>query len=532
MNAIAQSIQGFGSVRVVVLGVVGVLLLGIFGLLSMRLASPIMSPLYSNLAQDDANVIVTELGSMGVDFEIAKGGSELLVKSSDVLRVRMMLAQKGLPSQGSIVGYEVFDKTDSFGTSTFVHNVNLIRALEGELGCTIASLASIKSARVHLVIPKQSLFQKQKVEPSASVVITLNNRNKMPREETGSIKHLVSSAVPGPKLSRITVVDSSGKLLSRGSSDEDDMGGISTQDANEYQVAVERKYKKTIEQLLEKVVGIDKVRAEVSTEINFDRLTTNEETYDPDSQVARSVSTTEEIEESSEGGAGGAVSVANNLPEGGADTSSGGGASNSAERVDSVTNFEISKRITSLVKETGTIEKVSVAVLVDGRYEEDEENETRTYIPRTDEEIAQLRALVEKAIGYNQERGDSIEILNMQFTSDMQSFIAEEGAFDWLKRDLSSIIKTVMVGIVAILAILLVIRPLVNRAFEISQSDLDHEAMAAQAAEVEFTGGEEIDLDVIQTKVESSPLSKVNDIVENNPDETLTVIRNWLAQKG
>lgn len=528
--AVAQSLQGLGSMRVVTLSVVGVLLFAAFGFLALRLTSPVMSPLYTNLSVEDAGAIAAELGAMGVDFQVAANGSQILVQSSEILNVRMALAQKGLPNKGSIVGYEIFDKDTPLGTSNFVMNVNLIRALEGELGRTIGSLGSIKSARVHLVVPKPGVFEKGRLDSSASVVLTLNNITNFPKNEADAVKHLVASAVPGLKSSRVTIVDNAGNILARGTAQEEEEGGasgITASNAEEFRGGYEQKLKKTIESLLEQTVGIGRVKAQVTAEIGFDRIVTNKEEYDPDGQVARSIETSEEIASASEGG-GGDVSVANNLPGGAA--GGAGGAQNDTQKTDSVTNFEISKTITNHISEVGSVKRVSVAVLVDGKYEVNAETQEKKYVPRTDEEIDRLRALVQSAIGFDAKRGDVIEISNMQFSDETGLFITEEGAFDWLKRDLDSILKTVVVGIVAILAIMLVIRPLVNRAFEITHSDIEAESTAASGAT--SAPVEEIDLDIIQSKVDSSPARKVNDLVQSNPEETLAVIRGWLSQKA
>lgn len=532
MNALVQTMQSMGSIRIALLSFVGVVLLSVFAFLSVRIASPVMSPLYSGLSAEDAGVIITELGSMGISFETSNNGSEILVGSSEVLGVRMALAQKGLPRQGSIVGYEVFDKSDKLGTSQFVHNVNLIRAMEGELGRTISSLASIKSARVHLVIPKKALFQKNKLEPSASVVLALNNHSRMPKEETTAVKHLVSSAVPGLKPSRVTIIDSSGKLLARGSvEDPANPLAMTSTNAAEYKAAYEARLKQTVISMLEQTVGLERVHAEVSADISFDRKITNEEIFDPDGQVARSVQSSTETEKSTRGGSGGTVSVAENLPEGAADNSAPSSDSDSAEKVDEITNFEISKTVTNYVSEVGVVRKLSVAVLVDGKYENN--GSENTYIPRTDEELDQLKTLVQSAIGFDASRGDTVEIVNMPFSNDMSHLIVSEGPFDWLKRDLDSILKTVVVGIVAILAILLIIRPLVNKAFEISTSDLEVENAEAQA-NMELSaleGLDGLDLESIQNRMDVSSTKKINDLVENNPQETLNVIRAWLSEK-
>lgn len=542
MNAMLQTMRGFGGTRVVALFGVGTILLIFFAFLSFRLASPVLSPLYTNLSMEDASQMVVELEALGATYQVSPDGKQIMVPSGDVSRFRLALAQKGLPAQGSMVGYEIFDKTDSLGTSNFVHNVNLLRALEGELARTIASFDSIANARVHLVVPKGQLFNKDRIEPSASVVLTLRNRGMPTKEEVAAVTHLVSTAVPGLKPSRITIVDNTGKLLAKGGEGGEQDPGLVSAGAQDFKTGYESRLKNMIENLLEQSVGVGKVEAQVSAEIDFDRVTTSSEVYDPDGQVARSVQATETIEKSNESDAGGDVSVVENLPEAGGGAA-GATASNSVERVDETTNYEISKTITSHIKESGTIKKLSIAVLVDGKYQieeggEDSEGIKRSYIPRTDEELTQIRSLVETAVGYNEERGDSISIVNMQFSREIDDFSVEESAFEWLKRDFNSIIKTLVIGVVAILAILLVIRPLVNRAFEIAPGAEENAEGGGSAAGGGGLAGftdtpmeSAIDVGDIQNRVGESSAKKVTEIVDSHPEETLAVIRGWLSQR-
>ena len=538
MNAMLQTVRGLGGVRIAALAGVGAVLLVFFAFLSFRLASPVLSPLYTNLSMEDAAQMVVELEALEATYQVSPDGKSVMVPSGDVSRLRLALAQKGLPSQGSIVGYEIFDKSDSLGTSNFVHNVNLIRALEGELARTIASFESISSARVHLVIPKRQLFSRERVEPSASVVLNLRKRGMPSKDEVAAVTHLVSTAVMGLKPSNITIVDNTGKLLAKGGDPEQEEGMVSAS-SNDFKTTYEIRLKRTIEDLLEQSVGIGKVKAQVSAEIDFDRIVTNSEVYDPDGQVARSVQTTEAIEKSSETEGSGNVSVSENLP--GADSASAGaaGEQSSVERVNETTNYEISRTIKNHIKETGTVKKLSIAVLVDGQYRtveptEEDGEPTQEYVPRSDEELAQLRSLVESSVGFDPDRGDNISIINMQFSRDVDGMNADESPFEWLKRDLGSIVKTLVIGVVAVLAILLVIRPMVNRAFEVSPGGEDSGNVAglitgdANLLEAE---DESIDVDDIQNKVSESSSKKVTEIVDNNPEETLMVIRGWLSQK-
>jgi flagellar M-ring protein FliF len=549
MATINESLKNFASPRYITLTIVGVSLLVVFSFLSYRLSEPVMSTLYNNLSSEDSAAVVTELGLLGAKFEVKSGGSEIMVESPDVLKMRMLLAQKGLPDKANIVGYEVFDKESMLGTSNFVMNVNLVRALEGELSRTIAALGSIKSARVHLVIPRKDVFKRNNYESSASVVLTLNNLLDVPKEEAQAVRHLVSAAVPGLSPSKITIVDSNGRILAK-ARNEDENGSESSSDSADSKFQMEERYRNKINNMIEQVVGVGKVDARVTVDMSFERSTQVEERYDPDGQVARSTQTTESIANSS-GGASGEVSVANELTGAGG---AGGGSSENNQKTDEVTNFEISKTITNKINEGGEVQKVSVAVLVDGTYTKNADG-VDIYAPRTDEQLDQIKTLVRSAVGYDEARGDKVDVINMQFSQARPEIIQDEGPLDWLKRDLDSIIKTAVLGIVAILTIMLVIKPLVNKAFDVSASDIEaqelrsmasNEALSQAAAAAGGGGGfgggggpmmqgggdegQQMNLDVIQSKIDYSPTQKVNDLIDNNPEETLSIIRSWLTE--
>lgn len=540
MATLTESMKGLASPRYLMLTIVGVSLLVVFSFLSYRLSEPVMSTLYSNLSAEDSAAVVTELGALGVKFEMKSGGSEILVQSPDVLRVRMQLAQKGLPGKASIVGYEIFDKQSMLGTSDFVMNVNLIRALEGELARTIASLNSIKSARVHLVIPRKDVFKKNNFEPTASVVLTLNNRLDVPREEAQAVRHIVSAAVPGLSPSKITIVDNNGKLLAKARSEDEESN--SSADTADYKFQLEERYRNQINNMVEQVVGPGKVDTQISVDVSFIRTSEVSEKYDPDGSVPRSTQTSETVSSATNSG-GGEVSVANELT---GQAGGGGGGNENNQKTDEVTNYEISKTVTNKVDNGGTLKKISVAVLVDGSYSKDS-NGNDVYAPRSEEQLDQIKTLVKSAIGYDETRGDKVDVVNIQFSNSNSELIPQEGPLDWLKRDLDSIIKTFVLGVVAILTIILVVRPLVNKAFDVNASDIEAqeikniantEAFSQASAAISGAAGNsplenegpQINLDVIQSKIDYSPTQKVNDLIDNNPEETLSIIRSWLAE--
>ncbi len=537
-SGFASSIKALGPIKLAIMAGVSVILIGFFIFLSLRISSPGMAPLYTGLPMEDSAAIVAELEKRNIPYELRAGGAQILVPSDQMLRLRMSMAEQGLPSGGSIIGYEIFDQSDAMGTSNFVLNVNLIRAMEGELSRTISSFSSIEKARVHLVMPKRELFTREKQEPTASVAVTMRGGNKLSKSEIRAIQHLVATAVPGLKANKITIVDNRGRLLVKGMSDEEAENALAS-DAEEFRILYEKRMVDTIESLLASSLGPGKIRAEVTADIDFDRIVTQSEIYDPEGQVARSIQESSEIEKSQEKDLQENVSVANNLPD--ANPGEAGIlSSRSLERTDSTTNFEISKEVRNHISETGTVNRLSVAVLVDGTYTIDEETGTQTYIPRSEEELQQIATLVKSAIGFDETRGDTVEVVNMQFAN-APDLLEEAGPFDWLKDDLHSIIQTLVVGGVAILAILLVIRPLVTRAIEATQIDPELEeaeaaalagpSIAAQLTDQRFEEEDDdelINIDRVHGRVKSGTFRKINELVDKYPDETLFVFRQWM----
>lgn len=550
MNPLMQSLKDLGPGKLAALAGTAVLLLGFFAFLATRSSGPTMAPLYSGLSMQDGAQIIKELDSVNVPYQITAGGSQIMVPADQVLKLRMDMAQEGLPSSGNIVGYEIFDRSDKLGTSSFVHNVNMLRALEGELARTIGGFNKIENARVHLVLPKRELFTRERQKPSASVTLNMRGVNELTKGEIEAVRNLVASSVPELKPSGVTVVDSKGTMLARGG-DEEETGATANM-AAEFRANYERNARDVIEKLLANIVGNGRARAEVTADIDFDRIVTNKEIFDPEGQVARSVKTSEENENSRERDMADNVSVANQLPDAQADNAMNGTESNRAA-TDELVNYEISKEVTNHIKESGSVKRLSVAVLVDGVYSTNAEG-VQTYAPRSQEELDKLTALVRSAVGYDESRGDIVQLVNMQF-SERPDAEGAEGPFEWLKQDLQGIIQTLVVGIVAILAILLIVRPIVNRVIEATGEGKEDEEDAALAEHLALLGpdlaaltdqrgyaaggmggigddDEMVDIDRIQGKVRSSAVKKVQDILTNNPEQALVTLRGWINERN
>ena len=543
MNALIQTLRNLGTLRLAALGGVAVALLAFFVFVTTRLSGTDMALLYADLETADSAKIVERLETLGVPYEIKGDGSHIKVPADQVLRLRMSMASEGLPAGGS-VGYEIFDRENALGTTNFVQQVNHLRALEGELARTIGSISQVKSARVHLVIPQRELFSRDKPQPSASIILV--QRGSLDRSQVLAIQHLVAAAVPGLKPAAISVVDEQGNLLARGTDDD----SANPASAEEMRLAYESRMRRSVEELLQRSVGYGKIRAEVTAEMNFDRVTTNSETYDPDGQVVRSTQTVEEQSDSSEGAAD-AVTVANNLPDPTLQNGDGQSRSTTA-RTEETVNYEITKTVETHISEAGTVKRLSVAVLVDGLYTPAEDG-TLTYQPRSAEELDQIAKLVRSAVGFDQARGDTVEVVNMRFT-DIATELADPDAlpFGFEKNDLIRIAEMLVLGVVAILVMLLVVRPMIGRLLEQSQANAGQGLLTDQSTATPALAGpaavpgelpapahgdvaseieKMIDINQVEGRVRESSLKKISELVDRHPEEAVNIMRSWLYQE-
>lgn len=546
MNSFVGLLRNLGPVKLASIGGALVGLAIFFSFLITNFSNQQMSLLFSDLDTKDSASIVTKLDSMEVPYRLTGGGTQIHVPGSDVDRLRMMMAKEGIPHGGS-VGYEIFDKGDGFGASQFMQNLNHIRALEGELARTIASIASVKSARVHLVFGKKELFSKESLPPSASVVLNMRSSERLNKAEVAAIQHLVASAVPGLKTSQISIVDDRGTLLARGYATEEEAVQGNAGGA-EMQAQFESKMRHALEDMLERTLGVGSVRAEVTADLDFNRIVSNEEIYNPDGQVARSTQTNEETSDSAESDSSGNVSVDNKTPAGQSDES---GTSNKSKtkRTEETINYEISKTIKNTTQEIGSVNKLSVAVLVDGTYTTDAQGK-ETYAPRTEDEIKQITTVVKSAIGFDEKRGDSVQVVNMKFIKPtFDNAPADDGFMGMSMADLIRLGESLGFALVGFLVLLMVVRPILLRAFDavprsggaVQEEQLAIATTTASAAPpptvLEDNSQEEeeemdklINLDKVAGKVKASSVRRVSKIIESHPEEAVSVIRSWLHQ--
>ncbi len=540
METLIHALRNLGPVRLAIMGAIMLGMIGFFIFLTTRLATPSMVLLYGDLNADDSSRITSQLSSQNVPFELLQGGSQIMVPSDRALKLRLSLASQGIPSGGSL-GYELFDDQQTIGTTSFVQNINLVRALEGELARTIQTISSIRSARVHLVLPRRELFSREKHQASASITLRMGD-GSLEKDQIAGIQHLVAAAVPGLVPARVSIISSSnGKLLAGGF--EEDSASFMAVKSQEQRRNFERRLSRTIESLLEKTVGFGKVRAEVKADMDFDRISTTDEKFDPDGQVIRSNQSIEETNQTRDTEGTQPVTVGTNLPDPNVGSGENASSSGAQSRIEETVNFEVSKKIINHVREVGIINRLSVAVLIDGIRGID--GDEPTYQPRSEAEMELLATLVRGAIGFNADRGDTVEVINMEFADVVVEEI-ELGLFFGLdKNDLLRMAEVLVLSIVAILVILLVVRPLVSRAFESIPSAaaagerlLTDQAGALTAPGIpsEVTVGEErfeelIDIDRVEGRVKASSVKKVGGLVEKHPEEALSIVRSGMYQE-
>jgi flagellar M-ring protein FliF len=545
VNSFLETLKQLGPARLAIMGSVLLGLMMFFIFVSMRVSSTEMNLLYGDLSTIDSGAMAAKLESVQIPYEVSQDGTRIMVPDTEVGRARMLLAEAGLPNGGSL-GYELFDKQSGFGTTNAVQNINAVRALEGELARTISALDPVRSARVHLVLPQRELFARETRPASASVAIGLRPGKRLESEQISAIQSLVASAVPELKMEAVSIIDQNGTLLARGGESSENQA---TMKAEELRLKSEQRLIQTIEDLVGRTVGYGKVRASVTAELNFDRVQTAEELYNPEQQVARSTQTTEENALEREPGEEN-VTVENNLP--GVDGGALGNDSptSTSNRVEETTNYEISKTVRNTVREGGDIKRLSVAVLVDGTYKTAEGGE-RTYTPRTEAELDQIEALVRSAIGFDAERGDTLEVVNMQFADiEVSEDLPDNTLFGFDKNKLLDLAEVVTVAVMIILVILLVLQPMVGRLIaseggtgldEEEEKDLIASRPMAPALEgpsQEFEpanlqdddANAMIDVQKVEGKVKASAVKKVEDIVDAYPTETVSVIRSWMTQ--
>ena len=583
MPAFVSFFKTLGATRIMAMGAVTLALMAFFAFLIVRATAPRMSPLFTDLSVEDSSAIIKDLERQGIPYDIKNEGAIVLVAKENIPRLRMKLAEGGLPKGGG-VGYEIFDKSDALGATSFVQNINHLRALEGELSRTIRAIDRVQQARVHLVLPERPLFSREKAEPSASIVLKV--RGTLEAQQVRAIRHLVASAVNGLKPQRVSVVDETGRLLADGSADD---GGGAT--ADERKLVYERRLREQVESIVTSVVGPGHARVQLTAEFDFNRVTQTSDKYDPESRVVRSSQTREELTASGDPTAG-TVSVGNELPGANARQEGAQQSRDQNRKTEEIVNYEISRTTKTEVIEGGRINRVSVAVVVDGLYVKNDKGEI-TYQPRNKEEIDRIAALVRSAIGFDQKRGDQVEVANLRLAETPTIPISEPSGWmsvlQFTKDDIMHWVEVGVMSLLALLVLLLGVRPMIRRIMTPEAGavaapgvrtivgpsgqvigtvgpngvvlPVSAAAVVTGGGGVNITGGPAgstttaggpnisivgsdeavaisnrtsamIDIAQVQGQVHAQSVQKVGELADKNPNETVAIIRGWLHENA
>lgn len=510
--------------------------IAIGGYVLMWSQSPNYQVLFSGMQAKESSEVVAILQQSNIDYKLDPTTGALLVPASEVQALRLRLAAEGLP-RSSTQGMEMLDGDQGFGTSQFVERARYQRAMEEELSRSISQLNNVQSARVHLATPKQSVFVRDRKAPTASVIVNLYaGRNLEPGQVT-AIMHMVASSVPNMSNADVTVVDQRGRLLSK---NERDLGVAMSDTQQEYTQKLEQRYIRRIEDILSPIVGMDGVRAQVVAEVDFTVTEQTQESYNPDLAAVRS----EQIQEEKRVGAGGAFGVPGaltNQPPGGgvapetavnAEGQSSSTVPGSSSK-NSTRNFELDRTISHTRVAPGSVRKLSVAVLIDERHSLDAEgNVIATAL--SEAEMTRINALVMDAIGFNQARGDSLNVVNAPFIVPASAEALPELPI-WEQVWVWDIAKQALGGLLVLFLIFGVIRPAFKDLNTIPVADNMRDGVNAQGMTPEqalaatASTGDDIAKIATGSSDMEEQLNNVRSLVQQDPALVAQVVKNWSA---
>ncbi len=541
----------------------GILLLGLalavaIGVtVAMWTQEPNYTLLYGSLAQKDAAEVAAAIRSAGVDYKLDAQTGSIMVPADKVDELKLKLASQGLP-QGSPVGLEILQQDQSLATSQFVEKARYNHALEQELARTISSIGVVETARVHLALPKQSVFVRKNTKPSASVMVKLYPGRVLEKNQIASIVHIIAASIPKLSPSQVTVVDQHGNLLS----DLQDNSELSLSNKEfEYARKVEQHFQHQILSLLEPIVGVGKVKAQVSVDMDFTKVDSAQESYNPEKKVVRSEQISED--EKNTAGASGIPGALSNQPPGeGTTNNPTGGAEKDIinQSRNLVKNYEIDKEIKHVKKQVGELRRISVAVVVDNPSKTDADGKV-TVTPFSDEQLLQMKNIIKDAIGFVEERGDRVNITNASFLIPEVEPLPEQAI--WEQAWFQQLVKQVLGGLFVIVLLLTVIRPLIKalttKTLRIDEhgNPLDEygnpivpkseEKQQEEGMEGELQGQELLEdikehgndhselKNLLETTTESSYEDKLEFtrlMIKDDPKRVANVIKKWVEDNG
>jgi flagellar M-ring protein FliF len=565
VKSLLENLQALGTRRLMMLGGVGALIVVGIVAASIMMSQSSMTVLYSKLSPAEAARVGQALKEIGIDFDMQEDAGAVLVSPKEARKARMALAERGLPANSS-AGWELFDDAGALGLTSFMQQVTKTRALEGELARTIQTMDGVLAARVHLVLPERDAFSRAAATPSASVFVRMGDATHMAREKALAIQRLVSAAVPALALKNVTVLDSSGEVLVA-----EGEGSANAARGTEYRAELEEGMSESIRRLLTPYLGQGNFRVAVTADIDLDREVIAEETFDPDSRVERSRRNFSENENATDTSTEPPVSVAQNLPEEEISNGAGSSSSSTTERVEETINYEISSVRRERVSEAGKVERLNVAILVDGVRGVDASG-AETYEPRSEEDLAKIATIVRTAAGFDASRGDVVTVENVKFIERVQDLepVGTPTLTEVVMHNLGTVIQSLVLLLIVGLLTVFGLKPVVSRLMETNRERRktalealeeeeagEGEAAAALAfeggaenvagaledrraqAEAQLSGGTGTDkfmenmiqLRSVEGKVRESSIAKLGEIVDEYPEEAVNILRAWVYEE-
>ncbi len=553
MSSLVELFKSFGIGRVA--AIVGVTL-GVaiaLTLIMVRIGEPRYSVLYSELDYTNAQTIISQLEQSGTDFKMRESGSRvaILVPQDEISSLRVSLAGSNAAISNSI-GYEIFDGQQPLGATSFQQNINRLRALEGELARTVSSIANVRSARVHLVMPERTLFTRDQADTKASIMV--ESANKLDARTVRAIINLAASAVPELNAENITILDANGNLLASAQGKTDD--AMAEELSNDRMLAAQTRLQQKIVNLVGSIVGSENVRAQVTGEFDISRFTETAEIVDPDSQVVLSSTLVEESSNDQNPSANRGVSVGNALPGEQSASTNNAAATSSNRRTEEITNYEITKTIRNAIRDEGlVVKRLSVAVAINAN------DSNGDPINRSPEELARLDSLIKSAVGFNPSRGDQVEIIDIAFTPIIPATTpftaAPSGKSIFDNVNISRIAELAALFLIAIALVIFVLKPMISRAPHPDmipdmantglQSNGAHQTSSTIALTPTGTSLEtatdananlananlieqRINIAQVEGQVRAASINQIQEIVKGHSDESALVLKRWIRQ--
>lgn len=537
MQNILASLKGLGRTRLAALGVAAAVLLSTLGFLVYRGGAQSMALLYGDVDLTEAAEMVDELSKAHISSTTSPDGTSIYVPRDKVASARLLLAKEGLPSGGA-VGYELFDKNGTLTSTQFEQTINETRAMEGELERSIRLLHGVSNVRVHLVLPHRDLFSTQTSPSQASVVLDIGRAGRIGPDAIQAIQNLVAAAVPGLRPQSISIVDTRGDVLAKPGDPDSEAGQESTLEKLRH--SEEQRLSQAVEDMLTPTLGVGHVRARAAVSMDTDEIRETDESYDPNQQVLRSQQTSSDKNVNTEASPN--TSVANNLPNANQDNNKTG---STGDREEETNNYEIGKRVRVINQTRPRIARISLAVMVDGAVVKDKSGK-EVWQPFDSSKISSITTLAKTAIGYDKNRGDEVSVVSMPFMPEGGGMLPGETTPFWSRDTLIYIAEWVIPTLLAIGAIYIAVRPMLRRggagALALAEGEAHEGLVGGPGGAARIGGGPAgtlaspgmnadgtVSIEGVDGQMRAEAITKVADRIEASPEESVLIIRNWLA---